>query len=77
MPSYCIHIQNWDGVLLEEPIDLPNETAVQEEIVRAASELLSSGLLEEVFNGQPRRIWATDQPGAESKSIASIEITAK
>lgn len=71
------HYANGSQTLDNHGTDLADVDAVRKEALRAVRELLNLRPTEGPWDGDPWRVWVTDQPNAGGKTILTVELSAR
>lgn len=79
MPLYYFHLE--DGQILHDVtgLDFPDLAAAQNEALRTSGELLKDGPQAPavLWNGRPWRLWVTDKPNGEGKTLFTLRLSAE
>jgi hypothetical protein len=70
------HISDGQTTLDGLGTELSDVASVRAEAVRTCRELLNLGHGEQLWDGEPWKVWVTDQPNGAGRNIGNIEITA-
>jgi hypothetical protein len=76
MAMHYFHFLNGTVALDAIGRELANLQAVRKEAIRAVRELLSVGDSEELWAGDPWKVWVTDEPDAKGRTILTVEVSA-
>jgi hypothetical protein len=76
MTRYFFHVKDGTTVLDAEGFEFPTLKAAREEAIRACGDMLRD-LPSTVTNGDPFRLWVTDQPSGHGNTIFTLTVTAK
>jgi len=77
MALHYFHYANGSQTLDNIGTDLADMTAVRKEAVRAFRELLNLTSGQGAWDGDPWKVWVTDQPNAKGKTILVLELSAR
>jgi len=77
MAMHYFHMANGQTNFDSVGTDLPDLQSVRKEALRAGSEMLNLGGGEQLWAGEPWRIWVTDEPDGSGQTILTIELTAR
>jgi hypothetical protein len=77
MALHYFHYANGSQTLDNIGTDLADLHAVRKEAVRAFRELLSLRPTEGPWEGDPWRVWVTDQPNAAGRTILALQLSAE
>ena len=76
MTCYFFHIQDGDTMLDAEGVELPDLNAAREEAIRACGEIVRD--IPTAFkNGEPFRLWVTNQPNGRGIKMFTVTVTAE
>jgi hypothetical protein len=75
LARYYFHQADGQVSLDDVGTDLPDLSSLKKEMVRAAWELLRLRSTDLLWV-EPWKIWATDQPGGQGTTVATIDLTA-
>jgi hypothetical protein len=78
MQRYYFHLENGQILLDDAGAELRDITAVQNEALRASSDILKAGAraTATLWNGTPWRMWVTDKPNGEGKTFFTLRFSA-
>jgi len=74
---YFIHVKDGKELLDQEGVELPNLNAAKEEALKASTELLGGINADDFWNGEPWKLWVTDQPGGSGHTLPTLTFTAE
>jgi hypothetical protein len=77
MPRYYFHLEDGQRLLDDTGLDLLDIAAAQTEAVRASGDLLKGGPLATLWDGTSWRMWVTDNPNAEGKTLFALRFSAE
>lgn len=75
MALHYIHMSNGHTTLDDRGTEHPDLSSAQADAVRAASELLNLGTADSLWLGTPWKVWITDRPNGDGRTLAAIEIS--
>ena len=74
MPQYFFHVHNGSLSTDEEGLDFPDLNCARREAIRACGEMLRE-VPAAICNGDPMRMWVTDQPDGQGNTLYSLNIS--
>jgi Domain of unknown function (DUF6894) len=77
MPRYYFNLEDGKRLLDDEGLDLPDLDAARKEALRASNELLRAGPKGDFWNGSYWRMWVTDEPNGEGRTIFTLRFSAE
>jgi hypothetical protein len=77
MPRYFFHVEDGKRFLDKTGEDLPSLEAARDTATRTTVDLLKGGFKDGVWNGDPWRIWVTDEPLGKGKTLLTLCFTAE
>ena len=78
MALHYFHYSNGQTTLDSLGTDLPDLSAIRAEAIQALRELLNlGGPITGPWMGDPWRIWVTDEPDANGRTILTLEVTSR
>jgi hypothetical protein len=78
MPHYYFHLENGQILLDDAGLELRDIAAAQNNALRASSEMFKAGprATATLWNGTPWRMWVTDKPNGEGKTLFTLRFSA-
>ena len=77
LPLHYFHISNGTVTLDTSGTDLATLADVRREAIRAFRELLHLGKDDDLWSGEPWKLWVTNQPNASGQTILTLEVCAR
>jgi hypothetical protein len=77
MPRYYFNMQDGVTMLDDEGLDLSDLDAVKEEAVQSSAEMLKGMEGARFWQGEPWRLWVTDQPNGLGNTVLTLEFSAR
>ncbi len=74
MARCYFHFQNGVLTLDRNGVDLPDMTAVRTEAVETIASALREDAMEMLWNGDPLRLWVTDEPNGAGKTLLALRV---
>ena len=72
---FYFHIQNGAATLDLDGFDLTDIEAARSEAVALVAGMLRDGKACDLLNNYPLRVWVTDQPNGEGKTLFALNVT--
>ena len=76
MPRYFFNLKDGRTSLDDEGTELADIDAARREAVTYAGSTLRDGAGDSLWNGEPWRLWVTDQPNGEGKTFFTLHFSA-
>ena len=76
MTRFYFHFANGQTVLDDVGIDLPHLDAARTEAFRTTRDLMFEAS-SRFWEGEPYRLWVTDEPNAAGRTILTLELSAR
>jgi hypothetical protein len=73
---YFFHLKDGKEILDHEGTELRDASALKQEALMMTTELLGGMSGNEFWNGEPWKLWVTDQPGGAGNTVLILEFTA-
>jgi hypothetical protein len=77
MPRYYFNLEDGQRLLDDAGLDLPDIEAAQKEALGASGNLLKRGPNASLWNGASWRLWVTDRPNGEGKTLFTLRFSAE
>jgi hypothetical protein len=77
MPRYYFHLEDGHRLLDDTGLDFIDVAGAQNEAVRASADMLKGGPHPTLWNGTPWRMWVTDEPNGEGKTLFTLRFSAE
>jgi hypothetical protein len=74
MPRCYFHLQNGVTTLDCDGVDLPDMAAVQTEAAETVASALREDAMDMLWNGEPLRLWVTDEPRGAGKTLVALRV---
>src|SRR4051812_42585322 len=74
---YYFNVKDGKVMLDENGVDLADMQAVKREALLASTELLSGVNDASFWNGEPWKLWVTDEPNGAGKTVLTLSFTAE
>jgi len=71
------HLKNGTTALDHDGIDVLDLTAVRVEALATMAEILRDGDVGPLWDGEPLRLWVTDQPDGLGQTLFTLHVTAQ
>jgi hypothetical protein len=76
MPRYYFNLKDGRVVLNDEGVEIADLDGAHKAAVTYAGEVLRDGASGSLWSGAPWRLWVTDQPGGEGKTLFTLMFSA-
>ena len=74
---YFFHVKDGKEILDQEGVELLDLSGVKEEAIKASAELLGGLHEEEFWNGEPWKLWVTDQANGTGRTLLTLTFSAE
>jgi hypothetical protein len=77
MAMHYFHVCHGHTTLDDQGTDFPDLPSVRKEAIRALRELLNLGQSDQLWAGDPWKVWVTDEPNASGRTVLTLEIISR
>jgi hypothetical protein len=77
MPRYYFNLKDGRVSLDDEGTELADIKAARQEAVRFSGEVLRDGAGDSLWEGEPWRLWVTDQPNGKGMTFFTLDFSAR
>jgi hypothetical protein len=76
MPRYYYHVHDGRRILDDEGTDMPGLGAARGLAIARSGEILTDGAAGSLWSGEPWRMWVTDGPNGDGKTLFTLRFEA-